>query len=91
MKCYVYKGSRKDEHYLYLAERIEDENGPIVVPEAILKLLGDLEFVVEFELHADKTLAQADAVQVLHDINEQGFYLQMPKRDMLAEENQYFN
>ena len=46
---------------------------------------------LEVELTPQRTLAQADAVQVMKDISDQGFYLQMPKKDMRAEEDRLFN
>lgn len=94
MKCYVYKGDRRDDHFLYLPEKLpedEDVDAEIDVPQALLSMLGDLSLVIEFELREDKKLAQADAAQVLSDIARQGFYLQMPKRDMRAEEDRIFS
>ena len=61
------------------------------VPASLLDMLGDLSLVIEFELNKDRKLAQADTEQVFADILEQGFYLQMPKRDMRAEEDRMFN
>jgi uncharacterized protein YcgL (UPF0745 family) len=94
MKCYVYKGSRRDDHYLYLPEELSLEEGieeASEVPPALLNMLGELSFVIEFDLQTDKKLAQAEAAQVLADIEQQGFYLQMPKRDMRAEEDRLFS
>jgi len=90
MQCFVYKGDNKDDHYLYLSEELTDEVLERL-PKALLTLLGQLHPVVDFELSADKQLAQAEAPQVMADIQEQGFYLQMPKKDMALEEHQYFN
>ncbi len=90
MYCYVYKGDKKDDHYLYLNQEFGSlEEGHL--PSAILGLLGELSLVLEFELELDRKLPQAEAEQVMHDIKSQGFYLQMPKQDMLALEEQYFN
>ena len=87
MRCYVYKGDKRDDHYLYLDRAIEDAD----VPQALLSILGELSKVIQFDLHSDRQLPQADAEQVMQDISEQGFYLQMPKKDMHAEEAEYFN
>ena len=92
MNCYVYKGDRKDDHYLYLTSEFDlQKPNEDVVPGAILTLLGELSLVLEFELSADRKLPQADAQHVLDSLNDQGFYLQMPKKDMAAVEDQYFN
>ena len=91
MHCYVYKGNKKDDHFLYLGQEFDQQNLPNKFPQAILSLMGELSFVVEFDLSADRKLPQADAAHVLADIEAHGFYLQMPKQDMNALEDQYFN
>ncbi|MEM7358286.1 MAG: YcgL domain-containing protein [Pseudomonadota bacterium] len=87
MQCYVYKGANRDDHYLYLSSELSNAD----VPTALLTMLGDLSLVVEFQLHAQRELPQADAEQVMRDIEEQGFYLQMPRKDMRAEEDRLFS
>lgn len=91
MYCYVYKGEHKDDHYLYLGYEFDAQSLPASFPEAILTLLGELSLVVEFELEAERKLPQAEAQQVIDSIASQGFYLQMPKKDMHEIENQFFN
>jgi len=91
MHCYVYKGDKKDDYYLYLPSEFDAEKDDCSVPDAILSLLGELSFVVEFDLTKDRKLPQADAEHALENIQSQGFYLQMPKKDMRALENEYFN
>ncbi|NND82854.1 MAG: hypothetical protein HKN50_10540 [Gammaproteobacteria bacterium] len=88
MQCYVYKGDKED-HYLFLAEPLEELEDD-VLPAALVSLLGDMTLVVEFDL-AGKSLAQADPEQVEASIRDNGFYLQMPKKDMRLAEDQYFN
>ena len=91
MQCYVYKGERKPDYFVYLGQELDLHEPQEVLPPSVIALLGDLEFVLEFELTADRNLAQAEAAVVLSDISEQGFYLQMPKKDMRAEEDRVFN
>ena len=91
MYCYVYKGDRKEDYFLYLNQEFSHDTLADDFPSAVLDLLGDLSLVVEFELDLDRKLPQAEASQVIHDITEQGFYLQMPKKDMRAVEERYFN
>ena len=91
MQCYVYKGDKKQDTYLFLAQEFEKENLPINFPAAILGLMGELAFVVEFDLEPDRKLSQADAKHVLADIESNGYYLQMPKKDMDALEDAFFN
>jgi len=91
MYCYVYKGDKKEDHYLYLDYEFDADNLNAELPSAILKLMGELSLVLEFELALDRRLPQAEAQQVISDIQSQGFYLQMPKKDMRAEEDRLFN
>ena len=91
MQCYVYKGDKKDDHYLYLAQEFDQASLPPDFPKAILELMGELSFVVDFELHKSKKLAQADAEHVIESMQAHGFYLQMPKKDMDALEDAFFN
>lgn len=91
MNCYVYKGDQKDDHYLYLGQEYDADSPPADLPQAILGLLGELVLVLEFELTKERELPQADAGHVLESLSSQGFYLQMPKKDMAAEEDAYFN
>ena len=90
MKCYVYKGEHKQDHYLYLGNPVDAEDSPDL-PEGLLSMLGSLTLVLEFDLEPERELPQADAKHVLSDLSNQGFYLQMPKKDMLAEEDRVFN
>lgn len=87
MQCYVYKGENHDDHYLYLNRELDSAE----IPPALLTMLGDLHLVLEFQLDAARKLPQADAEQVMQDIQEQGFYLQMPRKDMRAEEDRLFS
>lgn len=91
MQCYVYKGKNKEDYFVYLAQELDLKSPEQHLPSAILALLGELSLVLEFELSPTRSLSQANAEQVLADIEEQGFYLQMPKKDMRAEEDRFFN
>lgn len=74
MKCAIYKGNRKQDAYLY----IEREADFSRVPEALLRMLGSLEFVMALELTEGRSLAQADPAQVRQLLVRQGYYLQLP-------------
>ena len=77
MKCAVYRSSKKEMTYLYLPEADDMSN----VPETLLNLISPVERVLEFELTADRSLAQEDASEVLSQIEKQGWFLQMPRQD----------
>ena len=74
MKCVVYKGSRKPDAYRY----IQREGDFSQVPESLLGLMGSLQLVISFDLTADSTLAQAPVKEVLEQLRDRGFYLQLP-------------
>jgi uncharacterized protein YcgL (UPF0745 family) len=72
--CWIYKDRRRGETYLYLAER----DGFDVAPRALLDAMGDLEFVMELDLHPDRKLARARTGEVLRALTDKGYYLQLP-------------
>ena len=74
MKCYVYRSSRKADTYVYLPKKDEFED----IPDVLMKVFGTPEYALEFELTPDRTLAQEDPKEVLANIEERGFHLQMP-------------
>ena len=77
MKCAVYRSNKKEMTYLYLPEADDMSR----VPEALLKLISPVERVLEFELTAERRLAMEDAAEVLKQLNEQGWFLQMPRQE----------
>ncbi len=70
----IFRSSRKEEMYLY----VEKARGLVDVPEVLLKQFGEAESVMTLVLEPDRKLARANAAEVLADIEEKGFYLQMP-------------
>ena len=76
MQCLVYKSLKQIDYYLYVNKDEELRQ----VPDALKRLLGRLQKVLELELGNGRALAQADAEEVLQQIRERGYYLQMPPR-----------
>lgn len=74
MQAYVYKCQRKDDTYVYLAERDAFD----VLPAPLKASLGSLQLVLEVALTDDRRLARADAAQVRAELCSRGFYLQVP-------------
>lgn len=72
--CEIYRGSRREEMYLY----IDKSRGLDEVPKVLLDQFGDLSLVMTLLLLPDRKLARVDVGDVLAAIHEQGFYLQMP-------------
>jgi uncharacterized protein YcgL (UPF0745 family) len=81
MQCWIYKGSRREETYLYLAQDLAQANDTDQIPEALLGALGTLTFVMELSLSRGRPLARANVEQVILDLSERGYYLQMPPAD----------
>lgn len=76
LPCWVYRSPRKQEMYLYIAR--EDDFGD--VPEALLAQFGQPHLVFELELSPARPLAREDVVQVMKNLRERGFHLQMPPK-----------
>ncbi|MDQ5909524.1 MAG: uncharacterized protein QG599_1619 [Pseudomonadota bacterium] len=77
MQCVIYKGSRKQDTYLYLADR----DNFSCMPENLLKLIGQPVHVMDLDLHPERRLAQADTAEVLQNLQERGWHLQMPRQE----------
>jgi uncharacterized protein YcgL (UPF0745 family) len=74
MQCWIYKGSRRAETYLYL----RDEDGISLVPDALIEAMGKLEFVMQLSLSHERELARASTQSVMRELEQRGYYLQMP-------------
>ncbi|NOQ65001.1 MAG: hypothetical protein GQ582_10875 [Methyloprofundus sp.] len=74
MLCFIYKSNKKSELYLYIDKQDDFSS----VPEAILKSIGEPEFVMQLDITAERKLAREKASNILKGIEENGFYLQMP-------------
>lgn len=77
MQCAIYKSCRKQDTYLYLAARDDFS----CVPEALLKLIGVPVHVMDLDLSPERKLAQEDPTEVLRNLQERGWHLQMPRQD----------
>lgn len=75
MHAYVYKSLRKPDTYLYLRER----DAFALLPDAVRLPLGELLFVMDFALHAERKLARANAQVVMANLSARGFHLQAPQ------------
>ncbi|WP_428622707.1 YcgL domain-containing protein [Sedimenticola sp.] len=72
--CWIYRSSKKDEMYLYLARQDAFED----VPEPLLKRFGTPMLVMELELHPNRNLAREDVQKVIGNLQRIGYHLQMP-------------
>ncbi len=75
MHAYVYKSTRKADTYIYLAQRDEGAR----LPEALRTQLGPLQFVLDVELTPQRKLARENPEEVIANLADRGFHLQMPQ------------
>ena len=78
MQCAIYKSLRKQETYLYMAEKDQFSR----LPEALRTLLGELQHVMDLELEPARQLAQEDTAAVLSNLQTRGWHLQMPRQEL---------
>lgn len=74
MFCAIYKSTRKQDTYLYLAAKDDFSR----VPEPLLKMLGAPIHVMNLELTPERRLAREDVNEVMRCLSERGWFLQMP-------------
>lgn len=86
MQCFVYASQRKPNTYVWLHER----DGFDVLPEPLTLMLGELRLAMELELDDSRRLPQEDAKEVLANLAERGWHLQIPPGDTLAVGNQHY-
>jgi uncharacterized protein YcgL (UPF0745 family) len=74
MLCTIYKSLIKADTYLYIAKRSDFSK----VPEKLLETFGKPVFamIINFDKHSK--LARADRDRVIEQINQSGYYLQLP-------------
>lgn len=76
MKCTVVRSSRKDFTYIYLLAGQDFDD----LPDTLKEVFGQPEFVMDLELTPEKKLAYEDVTQVMRNLSEQGYHLQMPPK-----------
>lgn len=81
MFCHIYRSSRKFDTYLYLSAKDDFSE----IPEELLTVFGEPEFSFSFNLKAERKLAKEDTAEVLKNLEEQGYHLQLQK-DVLVEQ-----
>lgn len=77
MQCFIYRSKKKQNTYLFLPKQDDFSD----VPESLLKLFGEAEFSFHFELEPERKLVLADAQEVIRNIADNGFFLQLPPGD----------
>ncbi len=74
LSCSIYKSPRVEEMYLYVPGKDQFDD----VPEALMSRFGQPLFVMDMDLNHERSLAREDVTQVMKNLSEQGFHLQLP-------------
>lgn len=74
MQCSVLRSNLKEFTYLYLIEGYEFDD----LPESLKKVFGKPELVMDLELNTNRKLAYEDINQVMANLAEHGYHLQLP-------------
>jgi uncharacterized protein len=72
--CHIYRSKKTAELYLFLAKEDDFE----CVPEDVMKYFGIPEKSMELELNEESKLARSKPEEVIHNLKERGFHLQLP-------------
>ena len=87
MHCSIYKSSKKDEMYLYVARPAENEaedfNPLEVLAEPVRVAFGRASFVMHLDLSEARNLALVNVMHVIDSLETKGFFLQMPPEGLI--------
>lgn len=72
--CHIYRSSKKEELYLFLATEDDFE----CVPAEVMQGFGKPQKAMVLELGPDSKMARSNPVEVLANLKQRGFHLQMP-------------
>ena len=74
VECHVYRSKYKKGMYIYLTEKDDFES----IPEELRRRVGTLEFSFSFTLEESRKLMRYDTQEVIKQLQDSGFFLQMP-------------
>jgi len=77
MKCTVFRSSLKDFTYIYLLAGHDFDD----LPDTLREVFGRPELVMDLELTPERKLAYSDINQVMRNLSEQGYHLQLPPKE----------
>jgi uncharacterized protein YcgL (UPF0745 family) len=73
----VYRSSLKDFTYIFLCAGHDFDD----LPDTLKELFGEPEVVMDLELTPDRKLAYSDIEQVMRNLSEHGYHLQLPPKE----------
>ncbi|MEN4891204.1 YcgL domain-containing protein [Erwinia billingiae] len=75
MFCVIYRSPKRDQTYLYVEKKDDFSR----VPAELMQGFGKPQLAMLLPLDGTKKLANADLTKVKAALEEQGFYLQVPR------------
>ena len=89
MHCSIFKSSKKDEMYIYIARpeptenEVEAANPLEILPEAMRVAFGRPIFIMDLELSESRKLARVNVLHVMDSIQNKGFFIQVPPEGLI--------
>ena len=89
MHCDIYKFSKKEDLYVYIArpdypnDTTEIKDWLAILPKAFRQAIGREAFVMHLDLANTQKLARVDKQEVLEKLQSQGYFVQMPPQDVM--------
>lgn len=81
MYCYIYRSEKKPDTYLYLPTTWDEAD----LPDDLNSLFTPATLAMELELDPSRSLVREDIAQVLDNLLNQGYHVQLPpSRDELT-------
>ena len=77
MKCTVFRSSQKDFTYIFLLAGHDFDD----LPDTLKEVFGQPEFVMNLEVTLERKLAYSDVKQVMQNLSEEGYHLQLPPKE----------
>ena len=81
MLCHIYRSNQKLDTYLYLATKDDFS----AIPEELLRVFGSPEFSFSFDLTSERQLAREDSAEVIENLEQQGYHLQLQSDELIEE------
>ncbi len=75
--CAVYRCPTRDYTYLFVDPSLDWAD----LPPALARLFEGAEKILDLELGPDRPLAQADVIEVIAQLHDPGYHLQLPPED----------
>lgn len=77
MQISAYKSPKTEELFLFIPQDKPLDD----LPNELRVFFGEPKHVIDFELTAEKKLAREDANEVLKNIEQKGYFMQMPPKE----------